>query len=84
VSVTSHSTNHLSTLIITKQHTRNFLGVWEPASIALGSLFFYPLHFGGGHNFFNSISFFKIFSASNAPIGEVQVFFDTKNNKTLP
>jgi len=29
----------------------------------------------GGHNFFNSIIFFTIFSALEAPIGGVQVLF---------
>ncbi len=28
-----------------------------------------------GRNFFNSISFFTIFSVTNAPLGEVQVLF---------
>ncbi len=36
-----------------------------------------------GHNFLNSIMFFMIFSASNVPIGEVQVLL-TKNNGALP
>jgi hypothetical protein len=38
--VTSSSTSHVGTLIATKQHTWNFLGVQEPAFLANGDLFF--------------------------------------------
>ncbi len=33
----------------------------------------------GGHNFFNSISFFTMFNVTNALLGKVQVLF--KHNK---
>jgi hypothetical protein len=61
--VTSSFTIHLGTLIATEQHTRNLLGVQEPAFLASSDLFFLvldPLYFGG-YNFLNSISFFTLF-----------------------
>jgi hypothetical protein len=56
------------------------LGVWEPTFVAFGGLFFFvldPLYLGG-YNFFNSILFLTIFSASSVPIGGTQVLFGHK------
>jgi hypothetical protein len=55
VSVTSSSINHLSTLIVTKQHIRNFVGVWELVFVAFGGFFF------GVLDPLNSIPFFYHF-----------------------
>jgi hypothetical protein len=40
--ITIKSTNHFWTLMSTKQHTRNFWGVQEPAFITFHGLFFWP------------------------------------------
>jgi hypothetical protein len=37
-----------------------------------------------GHNFLNSIPFFTIFSAPNAPIGGVQLLIKHKKNAAFP
>jgi hypothetical protein len=50
VNTTWSSKNHLWTLITIKQHTNNFVGVWEPVFVAFGGLFFWvfdPLYFEG-------------------------------------
>ncbi len=60
-------------LITTQQHTRNFVGVWEPIFEAFGE-FLTPSTLRG-HNILNSISFLMIFSAPNVPIRRVQVLF---------
>ncbi len=62
------------------------MGVWEPALWHLMVSFFEFLtpSILGGHNFLNSILFLTFFSVPYVPIGRVQIFLDTKNNKTLP
>jgi len=62
------------------------VGVWEPAFVAFGGLFFWvfdPLYFEG-HNFLNYISFVTIFSALDAPIGKIQVLFKHQKQWNLP
>jgi hypothetical protein len=62
------------------------LGVWKPTFVVFGGLFFEFLtpSILRGHNFFNSISFFTIFSALDAPIGGVQVLFRRKKKWSPP
>ncbi len=62
------------------------MGVWEPAFVVFGGLFFEFLtpSILRGHNFFNSIPFFTIFNALDAPIEGVQVLFRRKKKWSLP
>jgi hypothetical protein len=47
------------------------VGVWEPAFVAFGGLFYEFLtpFILRGHKFFNSILILTIFNAPNAPMG---------------
>ncbi len=62
------------------------MGVWEPAFVTFGGLFFeflapFTLK---GHNFLNFIPFLMIFNALNTPIGGVQFLFKHKKQWNLP
>ncbi len=75
-------TNNLWTLLATKQHTRNFLGVWEPALVVLCGLFFWVLDpfTLWGHNFLISNPFSTIVSVSDVS----KFCLDTRTNEALP
>ncbi len=70
-SATWNSTNNVWTLITTEQHTKNFLGVWEPGFVTFDGLFFWVLDPStlGGCNFLNFIPFLAIFNVPDAPVG---------------
>jgi hypothetical protein len=76
-------TNHFETLIITKQHTKNFLSVWEPAFVTFNGLFFFefltPLLWE-----VITFSFLTIFSALDVPKRGVQVLFGHHKQWALP
>jgi len=74
-------TNHFGTSIITKQHTRNFLSVWELAFVAFNGLFFWVfdlLCFGRWYlfKFFSFVTIFKQNLNSS--------YLDTINKGALP
>jgi hypothetical protein len=49
------------------------VGVWEPAFVAFGCLFFLIPFTLKSHNFFNFIPFLTIFNEPDALVGRVQV-----------
>jgi hypothetical protein len=79
-------TNKLQTLITTKQHTKNFLGVQEPALVVFSVCFFEFLtpFTLWGRNFVITNLFSTIVSVSDVPRGEVQVLFGHQNQWSPP
>jgi hypothetical protein len=66
---------------------KELFGVWELAFVAFNGLFFFEFltpYTLKGHNFLNSIPFFMIFSALNAPTRKVQVLFRHEKKWTPP
>jgi hypothetical protein len=74
-SATWSCTNHLGTLIATKQHIKKFLGVWELTFVVLGGLEFQTPFTFGGHNFLNCNSFSMIVNVLNAKRGRIELLF---------
>ncbi len=76
--------NHFWTLIITEQHTKKFLGVWESVFVVFGDLFFefWAPCILRGCNFLISNSFLTIVSVSDGQ--GFQFCLDNRNNRALP
>jgi hypothetical protein len=86
MSTTFSSTNHLVTLITTKQHTRKLLGVQEPTLVVFSSLFFEFLtpFTLWGCNFLIFSLFSMMVSVWNVPRRGFKFCLDNINNITLP
>jgi hypothetical protein len=87
MSITWISTNHLWTLITTKQHTRNYLGVRESAFVMFDGLFFLSsglLGLWGFVTFSFLINFLQLSESQMHPKEGFKFCLDTKSNGFLP
>jgi hypothetical protein len=80
-----NSTNNVSTIITTKQHKKNFLGVQELVVICCFEFLTPPPPPTlGGHNFLILKFFLTSFNALDALIGGVQHFLGHQKQKSPP